>query len=139
VRTRQELTHSDAEQIAAGCISHAVARGLAVSVAVVDSGGFLWQMHRMDGAGLQTAQIAEMKARTAALARVPTAALEHGLTDSVAPLGVPNRLLLRGGLPIFVGGLCIGGVGVSGVRPAEDEEISQAGLEPFIAAHRGDP
>jgi glc operon protein GlcG len=135
VRTKQELTHSDAEEVVAACVAHAESQELAVSVAVVDAGGFLWDLHRMDGAGLQTAQIADMKARTAALARAATGALERGLSDSVAPLMVPNRLLLRGGVPIFVDGVCIGGVGVSGVRPSEDEEIARAGLAPFIAAH----
>jgi glc operon protein GlcG len=128
VRQQQVLTYTDAAQIVVECVAAAEARSFAVSVAVVDAGGFVWQVRRMDGAGLQTAQIAELKARTAALARTSSGSLEKGLGANPGMAAIPSRLPLRGGVPIFVDGECIGGVGVSGVKSVQDEELAQLGL-----------
>jgi glc operon protein GlcG len=128
VRQQQVLTHTDAARMVAECVAAADARSFAISVAVVDAGGFVWQVRRMDGAGLQTPEIAELKARTAALARTATGSLEKGLAVSPGLAAVPSRLPLRGGVPIFADGECIGGIGVSGVKSSQDEELALLAL-----------
>jgi uncharacterized protein GlcG (DUF336 family) len=99
-----------------------------VSIAVVDEGGYLLHLERMDGATLPSPEIATMKARTAALSRVPTKVLEDITKERAATLMFPGRLPVQGGLPILYEGECVGGIGVSGVKSAEDEQITSAGL-----------
>jgi uncharacterized protein GlcG (DUF336 family) len=105
-----------------------------VSIAVVDEAGILWRLERLDGAPLPSARIAERKAYTAATARVPTKALEDVLKDRPAFLAVQERLPLQGGLPILVGTDCVGGIGVSGVKSPEDEQVALAGLRALLPA-----
>ena len=83
----------------------------------------------MDGATLASPDIATLKARTAAIARVPTKFLEDVTKDRTATLMFPGRLPVQGGLPILYEGECVGGVGVSGVKSPEDEQIASAGLK----------
>jgi len=99
-----------------------------VSIAVVDEGGFLLHLERMDGAPLMSPEVATMKARTAALTRSPTKQLEDVTKERVATLMFPGRLAVQGGLPIFYEGECVGAIGVSGVKSPEDEQIAQVGL-----------
>jgi len=99
-----------------------------VAIAVVDEGGYLIQLERMDGAVLTSPEIAALKAKTAALARVPTKFLEDVTKERVATVVFPGRLPVQGGLPIFHEGECVGAIGVSGVKSPEDEQIAKAGL-----------
>ena len=87
---------------------------------------------RMDGAGFHTPEIATMKARTSAIFRSPTKALEDVAKERPGTLGFPNRLPVQGGLPILFEGQCVGGIGVSGVKSHEDEQVAQAGLNALL-------
>ena len=98
-----------------------------VSIAVVDDGGYLLHLERMDGATLASPEIATLKARTAALSRVPTKFLEDVAKERAATLMFPGRLPVQGGLPILYQGECVGAIGVSGVKSPEDEQIASAG------------
>jgi glc operon protein GlcG len=120
VRQQQMLTYTDAARIVAECVAQANERSSAISVAVVDAGGFVRQVQRMDGAGLQTPQIAELKARTAALARTASGSLEKGLAANHGLVAMPSRLPLRGGVPIFADGEC--------VQSDQDEELALLAL-----------
>ena len=106
----------------------AARRGWNVAIAIVDEGGYLIRLERLDGAGLQTPEIATLKASTAALARLPTKRLEDIARERPGMLRMPGRLPVQGGLPIMHDGECIGGIGVSGVQSHEDEEIAAEGL-----------
>lgn len=99
-----------------------------VTIAVVDEGGYLLHLERMDGAPLTSPEVATLKARTAALTRNPTKVLEDVTKERAATMMFPGRLPVQGGLPIFYEGDCVGGIGVSGVKSPEDEQIAQAGL-----------
>jgi glc operon protein GlcG len=99
-----------------------------VSVAVVDEGGYLLRLERNDGAGLQSPEVATMKARTAALSKAPTKRFEDMVRERPGILRFPDRLPLQGGLPLMHEGECVGGIGVSGVQSHEDEEIAAAGV-----------
>jgi glc operon protein GlcG len=103
-------------------------RGWKVSIAVVDEGGYLLRLDRLDGAGLQTPEVATMKASSAALSRLPTKRLEEITRERNGMLRFPDRLPIQGGLPIMHDGDCVGGIGVSGVQSSEDEEVAAAGL-----------
>ena len=106
-----------------------------VAIAIVDSGGHLVMMHRLDGTQIGSIRIAEGKARTALEFRRPTKALE----DVVAGGGAGLRLLavegitpLEGGVLIQTGGRIIGAIGVSGVTSAQDAQIARAGAEAAV-------
>ena len=128
MRTKAALTAADAEIIIDAARAEAVAHGWNVSLAVVDDGGYLLRMERMDGAGLLTAEVAVRKARTAALARIPTKVLEDRLGERPSFLKLPEYLPLQGGVPIKAGADCVGAIGVSGVQSHEDEQIADAGV-----------
>ena len=104
-----------------------------VSIAVVDEGGYLLHLERMDGATLASPEIAALKARTAALSRVPTKFLEDVTKERTATMMFPGRLPVQGGLPILYQGECVGAIGVSGVKSPEDEQIAGAGLRALAA------
>jgi uncharacterized protein GlcG (DUF336 family) len=102
-----------------------------VSIAIVDSGGNLVMLHRLDNAQLSSVRIAAAKAKTAVEFRRPTKALE----DAIAGGGVGLRVLTfganvaEGGVPVVSGGRIIGGIGVSGVASHQDAQVAQAGAD----------
>ncbi|RED16774.1 GlcG/HbpS family heme-binding protein [Parasphingopyxis lamellibrachiae] len=109
-------------------LAAANADGPAMSIAVVDEGGFPLCLERMDGAGLMTAKVAAEKARTAALLRAPSRVLADRVATDPALLRLTDYLPMAGGLPIMAEGRCIGAIGVSGGTPEQDEQVGQAGL-----------
>lgn len=127
MRQKHVLTDADAERIVAAARKFADARQWRVTIAVVDDGGYLLRLERMDGASLQSPQVATMKASTAALSRFPTKRMEDLVKERPGMLRFPDRLPIQGGLPIMHEGECVGGIGVSGVQSHEDEEIAAAG------------
>lgn len=101
----------------------------AVCVAVVDSGGHLLGLQRLDGASPATASIAFAKAHSSAVMRRDSKQLEDMINGGrTAFLSAPVSGLLEGGVPIMSDGACIGAVGVSGVKSAEDAQIARAGI-----------
>jgi glc operon protein GlcG len=128
MRQKPCLTAADAERIMAAARQLAADRRWSVTIAVVDEGGYLLRLERMDGASLQSPEVATLKARTAALSRQPTKRMEDLVRDRPGMLRFPNRLPIQGGLPLLHDGECVGGVGVSGVQSHEDEEIAAAGV-----------
>jgi glc operon protein GlcG len=128
VRNKLCLGASDAQKIVAAAKVEAENNKWAVSIAVVDDGGFLVALERLDGAVGQSAGIATLKAQTAAMARTPTKALEDIVKERPATGAFPGRLAVQGGVPIIVQGECVGAVGVSGVKSFEDEQVAKAGL-----------
>ena len=128
MRTKRALSLSDARKIVDAARREAEQRKWNVTIAVVDEGGFLLALDRMDGAPLQSADIALRKAWTSALTRVPTKTLEDMVKDRPALVGFPGQLRVQGGLPIQVESDWVGAVGVSGVASHEDEQVARAGL-----------
>jgi len=127
--TRKMLTLSDAQAIAAAAEAEAVKNGWKVSIAITDDGGHLLHFQRLDGAGLTTIGIALGKARASAYGRRPSKAFEDIVANGRnAFLSVPDIVLLEGGEPIMVDGICVGAVGVSGVTSAQDAQVARAGI-----------
>lgn len=130
MRNRPSLTLADARQIAAAAEAEALAHHWAVTIAVVDDGGHLLWLQRLDGAAPISAQIGPAKARTAAIGRRESKVYEDMINQGrVSFLSAPAlEGMLEGGVPIIVDGDCIGAVGVSGVKSSEDAQIARAGI-----------
>lgn len=124
------LSLADVKKIAAAAESEAVANGWRVVIAIVDDGGHLLWLQRLDGAAPISAQIALAKAATAALGRRESRLYEEMVNQGrVSFLSAPGlEALLEGGVPVMVDGHCVGAVGVSGVKSAEDAQIAKAGI-----------
>ena len=134
MKSRPTLTLADARAVAAAAEREALAKGWAVSIAVVDDGGHLWWLQRLDGAPPISAEIAPAKARTAALGRRESRVYEEMINNGrVSFLSAPLHGMLEGGVPIMVEGQCVGAVGVSGVKPSEDAQIARAGIAAVAA------
>ena len=128
MKTKPILTAEDCDKIYAACREEAMKNKWNVTVAIVDDGGHVLLLKRMDGAAPVTAEIAEQKSRSAAIARRSTKVTEDRIAAGrIALLRMPP-LPVQGGLPIMVQGECVGGVGVSGVQSHEDEQVCSAGL-----------
>lgn len=120
-----------AKKVMAGAEAEAKKNNWPVVIVVLDSGGQLVMLQRLDNAQWGSIEIAKEKARSAVALRRPTKALQ----DAVAQGGANLRLLtigysvLEGGIPIIVDGKIVGGVGVSGVTSQQDAQIAQAGID----------
>ncbi len=103
---------------------------ISVTIAIVDAGGHLLWLQRLDGAAAISAQIAPAKAHTAALGRRESKVYEDvingGRTSFLSAPGVQG--LFEGGVSVMKDGQCIGAVGVSGVKSNEDAQIARAGI-----------
>lgn len=130
MKTIPELELADVRQIAAAAEAEALKHHWAVTIAIVDAGGHLLWLQRLDGASPATAHIAPAKARAAALGRRDSKVYEDLINNGrTAFLSVPEMDgLLEGGVPILQGGHCLGAVGVSGVRSTDDVQIARAGI-----------
>jgi len=129
-QTRSVLTSADLDAILHAAREESTRNGWLVTIAVVDEGGHPLALQRLDGAAPVTAYIAGEKARTAALARRESKGYEdsiNGGRTALVTVGVLNGML-EGGVPILVGGHCIGAVGVSGVKPDQDAQVARAGI-----------
>lgn len=130
MKTKMFLELADVKVIAAAAEAEALRNQWAVTIAIVDDGGHLLWLQRLDGAAALTAHIAPAKAHTAALGRRESKAYEEivngGRTSFLSVPGIDG--LLEGGVPIVKDGLCLGAVGVSGVKSSEDAQIARAGI-----------
>lgn len=110
--------------------------GVSISVAVVDSGGQLVAFERMDGADLVTIGLAQDKAWTALMNRMPTRDLGPLVQPGAAfygydSIGRGRTIVFAGGMPLERDGILLGGVGVSGGSVEQDQEIADAALAAF--------
>ena len=130
MQTKSVLTLGDLRRIAAAAEAEALTNHWAVTIAIVDDGGHLLWLQRLDGAAPISAAIAPAKARTAALGRRESKVYEDVINQGRASfLSAPSlEGMLEGGVPVLVGGQCVGAVGVSGVKSTEDAQIARAGI-----------
>lgn len=135
MNTKSFLTLDDVKRMAAAAEAEAKSNGWIVTIAIVDDGGHLLWLQRLDGAAPVSAHIAPAKARTAALGRRETKAYEDTINQGrTSFLSVPEiEGLLEGGVPVMVDGHCVGAVGVSGVKSNEDAQIAKAGIAALAA------
>ncbi|WP_088280361.1 heme-binding protein [Ideonella sp. A 288] len=130
MKTKPVLTLEDVRAMAQAAEREAVTQGWAVTIAIVDDGGHLLWLQRLDGAAPISAQIAPAKARTAAVGRRESKVYEDVINQGrYSFLSAPTlEGMLEGGVPVLVDGQCIGAVGVSGVKSTEDAQVARAGI-----------
>lgn len=130
MKTKFVLEHADIKTIAAAAEAEALANHWAVTIAIVDEGGHLLHLQRLDGAPPVSAHIAPAKAHTAALGRRESKVYEDVINGGrMSFLSAPSiQGMLEGGVPIMKDGQCLGAVGVSGVKSNEDAQIACAGI-----------
>lgn len=141
----KRLTAQGAKTMMDAATSEADAMGFAVSIAIVDSGGHLLLLERMDGGRFHTVHSSLTKAACAASNRRPTTTrgaegqhldLLHAVGLSLAA-GPERWTAMEGGFPIFVDGECVGGIGVAGATWEEDERIAEVALGAVAASPPG--
>ncbi len=120
--------------IAAAANAEALRNNWRVSIAIVDDGANLLYLERLDGAQIASADVALGKARTAMRYKRPSRALEEAIAGGrTALVGVEGITPLQGAVPIIHDGSIIGAIGVSGVLPAQDEQIASVGASRLSA------
>lgn len=130
VNNKRALTLEGARKVIAAGVAEAKRLNTTGVMAVVDDGGNLMALERIDGTFAAGAGISIGKARTAALFKRPTRFFEDVIVAKgrTAMLALPDFTPLQGGVPIVVEGEIVGGVGVSGAASAQqDEELAMAG------------
>ena len=126
------ITLEQAKRVMAGAEAEAGKNSWPVVIAVVDSGGNLVMLSRLDNAQWGSIDVARGKAHSAVAFRRPTKVFQDAIGQGGANLRLLNLSgvsLLEGGIPIVVDGRLIGAVGVSGVTSAQDAQIGRAGIE----------
>lgn len=140
---KKALTIDGAKRVIAGAVAYARKNNAPGGViAVVDDGGNLMALERLDGTFAAGANISIGKARTAVLFKRPTKAFEDIIKNGrTAMVALPDAYFtpLQGGVPITIDGQIVGGVGVSGASSAQqDEELATAGANVFSDAKVSD-
>jgi glc operon protein GlcG len=126
--TRKVLTLEVARTVAAAAEAEAVKRHATVVIVVVDDGGHVVYLERLNDTQVASVDVGIGKARTAAIFRRPSKVFEDQIREGrVAALALPGATPLQGGVPLVVDGEVVSAIGVSGNTPQEDEDIAKAG------------
>jgi glc operon protein GlcG len=127
---KYSLTLDGAKKAAAAAEAEATKAGFKVVIAIVDDGGHLLYLQRLDGTQASSSETATQKARTAALFKRPTKALEDAVAGGrVTLLSLPNVTPLEGGLPLVYKGEIVGAIGVSGATSQQDAQVAKVGAD----------
>ncbi len=130
MKSHSLLEAADVKAIALAAEAEALRNQWAVTIAVVDAGGHLLHLQRLDGAAPISAHIAPAKAHTAALgcreSKIYEDLINAGRYSFLSAPAIEG--MLEGGVPIMKDGACLGAVGVSGVKSSEDAQIARAGI-----------
>jgi glc operon protein GlcG len=137
---KKALTLQIARQVAAAAEQAATANHFRMFVLIVDDGGNLMYLERMDEAQLGSFDVAMAKARSAVFFKRPTKMFEDAVVKNgyTPVLKVPGAMPIEGGIPLVVDGHVLGAIGVSGGSPQEDGKVAQAGADAFpgiVQAH----
>jgi len=126
------VTLDRAEVVLAASLAEAKTRGWKLVCAVIDSGGNLVSLKRMDGAQLASIDIAMHKARAAVKFRRETKVFETNVqTGNVYQLTLDDVVASRGGIPLVSEGKLVGAIGCSGGSGSQDEVVAKAGVAAF--------
>jgi uncharacterized protein GlcG (DUF336 family) len=126
----RSITLAEAKKAAAAALAPAIANGWTVVAAIVDPGGHLVYLEKLDDTQVGSVVVAEQKARSAAIYKRPTKMLQDVLAkggDGLRVLRLNGAIPVEGGVPLVVGGALVGALGVSGGSSAEDEVCAEAG------------
>jgi len=126
------ISLEQAKKVMAGAEAEAKKNNWPVAIAILDSGGQLVMLQRLDNTQWGSVDVAKDKARSAVAFRRPTKAFQDLIAQGGANLrllNVSGASMLEGGIPIVVDGKLIGGIGVSGVTSQQDAQTGQAGID----------
>jgi len=99
-----------------------------VVIAILDDGGHLMYLERIDGTQKASSRIAEEKGRAAILLKRPTKAIEDNVVEGrIVMMGLPGAVPLEGDVPLVKDGQFVGAIGVSGVQSFQDGIVARAG------------
>jgi glc operon protein GlcG len=127
---RKTLTLAAAKKAMAAAEQTAMQNNWTVVIAIVDDGGHLVQLSRIDNTQYGSIDVAIRKAQTAAAFKRPTKVFEDAIAGGrTAILGLGSALPLEGGVPITVNGTVVGAIGVSGVTAQQDGVVAKAGAD----------
>lgn len=133
VSTKSFLTLEDAKLVAAAAEAEALRNNWSVVIAIVDEGGHLIYLQRLDNTQIGSVDVAIQKARSAIAFRRPTKVLEEQINQGhLRYLGLPGAIPIEGGLPMVFKDQFLGAIGVSGVRSHQDAQIAQAGIDALL-------
>ena len=127
----RSITLAEAKKAAAAALVPAKANGWTVVVAIVDPGGHLVYLEKLDDTQVGSVKVAEEKARSAAIFKRPTKMLQDVLArggDGLRVLRLQGAIPVEGGVPLLVGGALVGALGISGGSSAEDGVCAEAGV-----------
>jgi uncharacterized protein GlcG (DUF336 family)/mannose-6-phosphate isomerase-like protein (cupin superfamily) len=134
------LTLESAKRVGAAAEAEAMKRGATVVIVVVDDGGHVLYLERLNDTQVASVDVGIGKARTAAIFRRPSKVFEDQIREGrVAALALPGATPLQGGIPLVADGRVVGAIGVSGNTPQEDEDIATAGAAAFAAPQSSAP
>ena len=128
MRQKPALTAADAHKMMAACKAEAAKNKWNVAIAVVDDGGTVILLERLDGTGAISSEVAVKKAQTSALTKRPSKFFEDRVKERPGFVTFPTPgVMFQGGVPIMYQGECVGAIGVSGVQSHQDAAVAQAG------------
>ena len=133
MQTKPVLTLAETMRILEAARVEAEKNKWPVAIAVVDDGGHLLGLLRLDGSAPISSETATGKARTSAVGRRESRLYEEMINNGrIAFLSVALVATLEGGVPVIVEGQIVGAVGVSGVKPGEDAQVARAGAQAVL-------
>ena len=131
--TKKALTLDAAKKIAAAAEAEAIKNNWPVVIAVVDDGGHLLYLQRLDGTQIGSVEVATQKARTAIAFKRPSKAFSDMVAEGrTVMLALPGATPIEGGIPLVADGQTIGAIGVSGVTSVQDGQIAKAGADVLL-------
>jgi len=132
-QTKPYLNLVDAQRITAAATEKAKVEGWNVVIVILDDGGNLISLQRMDGVQVGSIEVAQAKAKSAVFFKRSTKIFEDAMkAEGGARIAtLPNAVGVEGGLPIFKEGVIVGAIGVSGVTSAQDGIIAAAGINKY--------
>jgi glc operon protein GlcG len=131
---KKTLTLELAKQIATAAENEAAANQWNMTIAILDNGGNLLYLARMDDAQIGGVEVAQLKARTALRFKRPSKAFEDALVGGrMAILGFPDVIPVEGGIPFTVDGAIVGAIGVSGGTSPQDTIVAKAAVDALAA------
>jgi glc operon protein GlcG len=127
---KKALTLAVAKRIAAAAEQEAIRNNWNIFIAIVDDGGNLMYLERMDDCQLASQEVSIAKARSALLFKRPTKALEDALSGGrIAVLKLANAVPVEGGVPLLAYGKIVGAIGISGATSPQDGIVAKAGVD----------
>jgi glc operon protein GlcG len=133
---KRVVSSAAAKQMISACEALATRNNWKMVIAVLDDGGNLLSLHRMEGAPLRSVEYSQRKARTALMQKAPSKAVADALTGGAQYVLATGLFPVQGGLPIMADGEVAGAIGASGGTAPQDEQCVQAGID---AAGAGGP